>query len=178
MTLKDHRVTPAKPKAVRLLIVASLAALAAACSTTREGAPVSGASSGSPQPVAGLDWFYHPDAGEAKLVYGVETSDDLRLGLTCHKGAGRLEITTNAPHGTREIHLESGGETERFRAEGEASELADGDFLTADAATSTPVFQRFRRVGWLAQWQGSRRETYVPHPASAPDIERFFAFCG
>ena len=78
----------------------------------------------------------------------------------------------------REIYLESGGETERFRAEGEASQLTDGDFLTAETATAIPVFQRFRRVGWLAQWEGQKRETYVPHPAAVPVIERFFAFCG
>jgi hypothetical protein len=178
MTRKDQRVNTANPKPGRLVLIAVLGALAAACSTTRDLAPSPMVSGGSPQPVAGVDWFYHPDGTEAKLVYGVETSDDLRLGLTCQKGAGRLEITTNAPHGVREIHLESGGETERFRAEGEASELADGDFLTAQATTSVPVFQRFRRLGWLAQWQGDRRETYVPHPTAAPDIERFFAFCG
>jgi hypothetical protein len=177
MTCKDPRVNSSQARPARLLIIAALGALGA-CSTTREGGPSPMASSGSPQPVAGVDWFYHPEATEAKLLYGVETSDDLRLGLACQKGAGRLEITTNAPHGVREIHLESGGETERFRAEGEASELTDGDFLTAEAATSTPVFQRFRRVGWLAQWQGDRRESYVPHPSAAPDIERFFAFCG
>jgi hypothetical protein len=178
MTSKDRRVNTANLKGGRLLIVASLGALAAACSTTGDVAPSPMASSGSPQPVAGVDWFYHPEATEAKLLYGVETSDDLRLGLACQKGAGRLEITTNAPHGVREIHLESGGETERFHAQGEASELADGDFLSAEAATSAPVFQRFRRVGWLAQWHGQTRETYVPHPAAAANIERFFAFCG
>lgn len=177
MTVKDRRVKT-RSTAARLLLIVAVAGLATACSTTREAAPVTMASSGSPAPVAGYDWFFHPEATEAKLVYGVETSDDQRLGLTCDKGSGRLEITANAPHGVREIHLESGGETERFRAEGEPSELTDGDFLTAQAATTTPVFLRFRRVGWLAQWEGQKRETYVPHPAASPDIERFFAFCG
>ncbi|HEX8470737.1 MAG TPA: hypothetical protein VF633_06470 [Brevundimonas sp.] len=162
----------------RFLALISLGALATACSTTREADPTPMASGGAPQPIRGYDWFFHPEATEAKLVYGVETSDDLRLGLTCEKGSGRVEITANAPHGVREIYLESGGETERFRAEGEASELADGDFLTAEATTAAPVFQRFRRVGWLAQWNGEKRETYVPHPATAPTIDRFFAFCG
>lgn len=178
MIAEDHRVNATARYTARILFLIGLGALATACSTTRGGVPTSVASSGSPAPVAGYDWFFHPEAAEAKLVYGVETSDDLRLGLTCAKGSGRVEITANAPRGVREIHLESGGETERFRAEGERSELNDGDFLTADAATATPVLQRFRRVGWLAQWQGQKRETYVPHTAAAPDIERFFAFCG
>lgn len=166
------------PTAARLFVILAVGGLAAACSTTREVAPTTVASSGSPVPIQGYDWFFHPEASEAKLVYGVETSDDLRLGLTCVKGTGHVEITTTAPHGVREIHLESGGETERFPAEGEASELSDGDFLTAGAASTIPVFQRFRRIGWLAQWDGEKRETYVPHPAAAPGIERFFAFCG
>ena len=166
------------PPATRLLLVIALGGMAAACSTTRGAAPKTVVSSGSPAPIQGYDWFFHPETTEAKLVYGVEMSDDLRLGLTCEKGTGRVEITTNAPRGVREIHLESGGETERFLAHGEASELNDGDFLTAEAATSIPVFQRFRRVGWLAQWEGEKRETYVPQPAAQSSIERFFAFCG
>ena len=165
-------------KTARLLTILSLGALATACSTTRDGAPAPLASSGSPAPIAGYDWYFHPEATEAKLVYGVENSDDLRLGLTCEKGSGRVEISANAPRGVREIYLESGGETERFPAKGEASQLTDGDFLTAQATTGTPLFQRFRRVGWLAQWEGQTRETYVPHPAAVPVIERFFAFCG
>lgn len=178
MIVKDRCVNTTALNTARLIAVVGLGALATACSTTRDIATASMASSGSPAPVQGYDWFFHPEAAEAKLVYGVATSDDLRLGLTCAKGSGRLEITANASRGVREIYLESGGETERFRAEGEPSELNDGDFLTAEATTTTPVFQRFRRVGWLAQWRGQQRETYVPHPAAAPDIDRFFAFCG
>jgi hypothetical protein len=178
MTAKDRCVNLTALNTARMLVVVGLGALAAACSTAPGTAPAMMASSGSPTPVPGYDWFFHPEPTEAKLVYGVETSDDQRLGLTCEKGSGRVEITTNAPHGVREIHLESGGETERFRAEGEPAELGEGDYLTAEAVTATPVFQRFRRVGWLAQWSGQTRETYVPHAASAPGVERFFAFCG
>lgn len=141
--------------------------------------PAASASTASaPAPIAGYDWFYHADAGEASLAYGLKDSDDLRLGLSCNQGRGELELNATAPTGTREIRLESGGDTETFAAEGEPSELHEGDFLIARSKTDTPVFQRFRRVGWLAQWHGDSRETYVPHAASLPDIERFFAFCG
>ena len=64
------------------------------------------------------------------------------------------------------------------RAEGEPSPLHDALILTASAEVSEPVLQRFRRVGWVALWREGVRETYAPHPASAPNIERFFAFCG
>ena len=176
--IRDRRVNAIALNTARLMVLIGLGALAAACSTTPVATPNPMIASGAPQPTAGYDWFFHPETTEAKLVYGVETSDDLRLGLTCEKGSGRVEITANAPRGVREIYLESGGETERFRAQGEPAELSDGDFLTAEAATAIPLFQRFRRVGWLAHWEGQKRETYVPHPAAAPGIERFFAFCG
>jgi hypothetical protein len=77
-----------------------------------------------------------------------------------------------------EFHIESGGETERFPAEAEPSQVNDGVFLSAEAPADAPVFLRFRRLGWLAMWQDGTRQAYAPHPASAPNIERFFAFCG
>lgn len=150
-----------------------------ACASTEPAAPSAGLTTmAAPAPVAGYDWFYHADAAQASLAYGLKDSDDLRLGLECSRGAGKLELSAVAPTGVREIHLESGGDTERFPATGEPSELHDGDFLTAQSKSNEPVFQRFRRIGWLAQWQGEHRETYVAHAASAPDIERFFVFCG
>ncbi|MGA0544126.1 hypothetical protein ACO2Q1_02505 [Brevundimonas sp. VNH65] len=164
----------------RLAPLAALAAasvLAAACSTTTP-APTPPAASGAPMPVAGLDWHLTVDEPEAKLAYGIAESDELKLGLTCEKGSGRLEINAMRPAGARDLYLESGGETERFSARAEPSELHEGVFLSAQSRTSHPVFQRFRKVGWLADLQGDRRETYAPHAASAPDIERFFAFCG
>lgn len=159
--------------------VVALAALTSACASVNTSTPIeASAASAAPAPVAGYDWHYTPEQGEARLAYGVEESDDLRLGLDCRAGSGRLDLTVLGHTGAREIHLESGGETERYRAEGEPSELHDGDILTATASTREPVMQRFRRVGWIAQWIDGRREVYAPHPASEAGIERFFALCG
>ena len=150
-----------------------------ACASVEPAAPASAlAAASAPAPVAGMDWYYHADSTQASLAYGRKDSDDLRLGLECSRGAGKLELSAVAPTGVREIHLEAGGDTERFAAAGEPSELHDGDFLTASSKANEPVFQRFRRIGWLAQWQGDQRETYVAHAASVPNIERFFVFCG
>lgn len=160
-----------------ILAVAAATAALAACSTTAP-APVATASSGSPMPVAGLDWHLTVDEPEAKLAFGIEESDELKLGLTCERGSGRLEINAMRPVGVRELYLESGGETERFAARAEPSGLHEGVFLSAQARTTHPVFQRFRKVGWLADLHGGQRETYAPHAASAPQIEQFFAFCG
>jgi len=133
----------------------------------------------SPAPVADQDWFYYEDGGEARLVYGLAESDDLRLGLDCRDGSGRLTLSAVAgPDAQPELHLESGGETQRFTARSEPSQLHDGVFLTANAATREPVFQRFRQVSWIALWLDGERQAYAPHPGSASRIERFFSFCG
>jgi hypothetical protein len=160
-----------------VLGIASLV-LAGCASVERPGGVEPAVATAAPVPVAGYDWFYHADSGVASLAYGLKESDEMRLGLECARGDGKLELTATAPTGSRDIRLESGGDTETFAAQGEPSELHDGDFLTAQTKTNLPVFQRFRRIGWIAQWQGERRETYAAHPAAAADIERFFAFCG
>lgn len=164
-----------------LIILTGLTLGAAACATVEMPAePAPGvASLGAPAPVADHDWFYHRDGSEARLVYGLAESDDLRLGLDCSQGTGRLALSAvGGPDAKPEIYIEAGGETERFPAQSEPSELNDGVFLTAEADADAPVFQRFRRVGWLALWLDGERQAYAPQPESAPNIERFFAFCG
>jgi len=164
-----------------LIILTGLTLGVAACATVEAPTePAPGvASSGAPVPVADHDWFYHRDGSEARLVYGLAESDDLRLGLDCSQGSGRLALSAvGGPDAKPEIYVEAGGETERFAARSEPSELHDGVFLTAEANADAPVFQRFRRVGWLALWLDGERQAYAPHPESTPNIERFFAFCG
>jgi hypothetical protein len=135
-------------------------------------------SSGSPAPVAGYDWLLSDDGTEARLAYGQAASDDVQLALSCVPASGRLTLSRSAPDGITEIHLESGGETERFAAASEPSGIHDGAFLTASATTGAPVFQRFRSVGWMAVLEGDHRTPLVAQPASAPDIARFFVLCG
>lgn len=165
-------------RAPALFVLSGLALGAGACATVEPPVqpPVS---SGAPLPVEGHDWMFSADDETARLAYGVPESDDLKLGFDCRRTSGRLEIVTLAEEGAKaEILVESGGETERYAARSEPSQLDDGVILTADASTAEPVFQRFRRVGWMALWRGDERETYAPHPPSLPHIERFFAFCG
>ena len=168
-------------RAATLTLLTGLALAATACATVETPAapaPVV-ASAGAPAPVADHDWFYHRDGDAARLVYGLAESDDLRLGLDCSEGSGQLALSAvGGPDAKPEILVEAGGETQRFAAQSEPSQLHDGVFLTADAKADTPVFQRFRRIGWLALWVDGERQAYAPHPESAPNIERFFTFCG
>ena len=164
-----------------LLSLTALSLILVACSTVGpEPSSVADlVSSGAPEPIEGYDWFLSADEGEAKLAYGVESSDDLKLGLECTRGTGQLSLTASVDDGaTPEIHIESGGDTERYPARAEPAVVHDGLVLTASAPTTAPVFQRFRRVHWLALWQGDDRQTYVPHAESTGRIEQFFAFCG
>jgi hypothetical protein len=168
-------------RAPALIVLAGLCLGMSACATTpmTSDTPDAPVAAGGPAPVEGRDWFYQSDDQDARLVYGQAETDDVQLGLGCRRASGRLELSAVAERtAAPELYLESGGETERYPARSEPSELHDGVILTAEAATDGPVFQRFRRVGWIALWQDGERYAYAPHPGSAPGIERFFAFCG
>src|SRR5690606_32442289 len=136
----------------RMAAVLGLSLLAAACASDGgDQRATPGASPGAPTPVEGYDWFFHEGDGGLSLAYGVADSDDVRLSLDCRVGAGQVALT--APVQTdavRELHLESGGETERLPALAEPSLLHDGVYLTAETASTMPVLQRFRQVGWMA----------------------------
>ena len=163
-----------------LLALVAMTTLASACSTmVPDSSPDGLASSGAPLPIESYDWFFMADGTDAKLAYGLENSDDLRLGLECVQNSRSLNLTASADDGAApEIHIESGGDTERYPASAEPAVVHDGLVLTAQARADAPVFQRYRRVGWLAVWHGGDRQTYVPQVGSVDRIERFFAFCG
>ena len=136
-------------------------------------------SSSAPAPIAGYDWFLHQDGQAARLVFGLEESDDLKLALDCERGQGRLALSALAPKGAKpELHLEAGGETERFSAVAEPSQLDDGLFLSAAAETRHPVFKRFGQLGWMALWRGDQRQMMAGHPGADERVRRFLAFCG
>lgn len=165
---------------MRRLAASALAVLAlsvAACATAPTSDPVP--NDGAPTPVPGYDWFLHQDGDQARLVYGLPESDDLRLALDCDRAAGRLELSALAPKGAKaELLLESGGETERFAASAEPSQIDDGLFLTASASPRSPVFQSFARLGWMASWRNGQRQTMVGHAGAAERARRFLDFCG
>lgn len=165
------------PAAIVFLSILGLTATG--CSTVGPAAPTvsAPATAAMPRPVAGYDWFYHADTAEAQLVFGLEASDDVQMGLSCAAGTGKLDIfaIADAP---RDIHLESGGDTERFKASAEPSELHDGSTLIAEAKADLPVFLRFRRLGWMASLHDGRRDMFVAHPTTMANVERFFDFCG
>ncbi|WP_339931877.1 hypothetical protein [uncultured Brevundimonas sp.] len=161
------------------LLLSGLALGAAACAPVAVPAPTLLAPAYPTAPVANYDWYLHADGDEASLAYGLRDSDDLRLGLDCRRGSGRLALSAVGETGAApEISLESGGEAARYSATTEASELVDGVVLSAAAPAAAPVFQRFQAVGWLAHRQADDIHAYVAHPGSTARIARFFAFCG
>ncbi|MFN3352718.1 MAG: hypothetical protein ACK4Z5_03830 [Brevundimonas sp.] len=155
--------------------ILGMAALAA-CAAAPEPANL-GTGGAAPLPTPGKDWFFHADAGGAMLAYGVEASDDLSLRFDCAPGSGRTQLLQPAPAPAGEILIEAGGETDRWPAAAEPSELDDGVNLIAEAETSRPVFQRFRRLGWLAIFTDGDRRTLVAQPGSADRIDRYFKAC-
>jgi hypothetical protein len=162
-----------------LLLLGGLALTTAACAPVSGTVPTLSAAGYTTTPVADYDWFLHLDGDDARLAYGLRDSDDLRLGLDCGRGTGRVALSALGETGARpEISLESGGEAALYPATAEASELLDGVVLSATAPAAAPVFQRFQAVGWLAQRQADDIHAYVAHPGSTAGIARFFAFCG
>ncbi len=162
-----------------LILLTGLALGAAACATV-EPAPVAPPPTvAAPAPIENHDWFFEIEEGHAGLAYGLDESDDVWLSLSCRHGSSRLELIR--PVGNDHpltISVESGGETETYRATSEPSELHDGVYLTAAASARDPVFQRFRQTGWMTVLGPEHRDAMVPQPASAAHIEQFFAFCG
>jgi len=162
-------------------LVPSLLALSAlAACATHAPAPTENleAAGPAPAPMPGYDWFLNRDGQEAILAYGVANSDEVKLHLRCQAGSGALELTAASEKPGREIHLESGGDTERYPAASEPAGVHDGELLTAQAKTKDPVFQRFRRLGWIAAWSDEERHIYAAHPAAKAGIEQFFTVCG
>ena len=167
-----------------LFVLSALTVGAAGCATVDAPAPApvpteARSAGGAPSPVEGYDWFFNSEGDEASLAYGLDESDDVWLGISCRRGAGRLDLQrpAAADH-PRVIVLESGGETQVYPARSEPSELHEGVFLISEASISDPVFQRFHSTGWLALHGEGDRSAMVPHPGSVERIERFFAFCG
>ncbi|GAW40594.1 hypothetical protein SH203_00993 [Brevundimonas sp. SH203] len=162
-------------------LIPSLMALSAlAACATHSPAPSAEmtTAAGAPAAAAGLDWFMNRDGQEASLAYGVANSDEMKLSLLCRAGSGALEITAASEKPARQIHLESGGDTERYAATSEPAVVHEGELLTARAKASDPVFLRFRRLGWIAAWADDERQFYVAHPAAKAGVEQFFAVCG
>ncbi|OMG59645.1 MULTISPECIES: hypothetical protein [Brevundimonas] len=134
---------------------------------------------GAPLPVAGYDWFLNEDPDEPRLSYGLAQSDDVPLSLMCAPGSGKIGLSLAADQAPnrRAITLESGGDTETFPARVEAADMHDGVHLVATAPASHPVFLRFRRVGWLAVWNGDQRAMMAAQPGSEGRAARFLALC-
>ena len=133
----------------------------------------------APQPIADHDWAFYIEDDQASLAYGRAESDDVWLSLACERGSGRLALFRPADaDGQPVIYLESGGETERLTGKIEPSELFEHGEVVAETLTTPPVFQRFRRLGWLGLHDAEGRVLMVAHPASTDGIERFFAHCG
>lgn len=133
------------------------------------------------EPVAnpGHDWILDLEDDRARLAYGRLRTDDVLLSIECQRGSSALELTAGpglSPHPG--ILLESGGETETLTASLEEDPLHDRPLLKTTAEARTPVFLRFRRLGWLAVWDGDRRSLYAAHPGSGPKVQRFFDLCG
>jgi hypothetical protein len=167
--------------ATTLFLAAGAVALSVAgCASVKPDAAPAEITASGPAPVSGYDWFFNEDdhTREVSLSYGVAESDQVVLGLHCTRGDGESTLVRSVPNGwPARILLESGGDTETYAAQAEEDPVQDGQFLTAKAKTSDPVFKRFRRLGWLAVLDDQNRTMMAPHAGSATRVEAYFAAC-
>ena len=157
--------------------VFALSALAACATPGRSPVVTPMAAAGAPAPTPNYDWHFDQEPQEASLAYGVANSDEVKLQLRCETGSGALDLAAMLEKPSRQLLLESGGDTEHYPAASEDAGITEGHYAQANAKTKDPVFQRFRRLGWIAVWEGDTRRTYTAHPESRADIERFFVAC-
>jgi hypothetical protein len=156
----------------------ALSALAA-CATPHPGAaPRLTSEAAGPALVSDLDWHLHQEPPENSLTYGLADSDEVKLKLFCRTASGVLDLAAVLDKPTSRLRLESGGDMETYAAMSEPAGIIPGHYAEAQAKAKDPVFQRFRRLGWIAVWEGDERRTYAAHPSSRTGIERFFAACG
>lgn len=156
----------------------ALSALAACATSGGRSSPSPAPDAGAPTPVANYDWHLNLEPQEADLAYGVANSDEVKLQIRCSTGSGALDLAAVLEKPARRLRLESGGETQDYSAVSEEAGITDGHYVQASAGAKDPVFQRFRRLGWIAVWDSDGRRTYAAHPQSMADVDRFFVACG
>lgn len=161
----------------RLTPLLALSALAACATHGVAPVPAPTADAGAPRPLLNYDWHLSLEAEEAALAYGVANSDEVKLQIRCSSGSGALDLAAVLEKPARRLRLESGGDTQDYSAVSEEAGITDGHYVQASAGAKDPVFQRFRRLGWIAVWDGDGRRTYAAHPQSMADVDRFFVAC-
>ena len=162
----------------------SFAALAAltltlagcAASGPRDAAPLSGVA--KPAPIVGLDWMLTTETDSAWLAYGTPESDDLQLGLRCHRGDDEIEVTHVAERGARgRISVFTDREHVVWPAQVEDEPMSGGKLLTARVRKNDPGIQGLRRNGWLAVEMHGETVGMAPQPG-ATAVPEFFNWCG
>lgn len=164
-----------------VLLLAMVALTAGACATApaERAVPTAATPPSAPAPVAGYDWIFGQEGSQARLLFGLEASDDVWIAMDCERASRTLNLSVASPSAGREVILMAGGVTGRFPAKATPAEIDSGFFLEAEAPTSAPVLLAFRREGWMQlDIGGPHGAPMVPHPAARSGIERFFAHCG
>lgn len=130
-----------------------------------------------PGAVPGLAWSYYETEGEgAKLAYGVPSSDNVVLMLSCQPRSGEVLVSTTRSSASTQIRLASAGESGQFSGAADPTGLG-GVFVEAAAPADHPALARFARTGELSLQEAGRSARLPVRAAERGRIRDFFAAC-
>lgn len=155
-----------------------------------------------------VTWTFHDDERGASLVYGVPDSDDMRLGLSCERGSGRLTVTFPVERRLAvgfgedgeafdalgrpqpwpaEVGIEAGDAGQAFDGGLRDYELNEGSMAEAEAPTAdvrailTSAGAARTALSFYVASQDLAEplhETVTPPPVPEADLDALLAVCG
>ena len=173
-----HAAADRRTSAAVVAAGAALSALAAVLAGCMERpAPVAAGPTLEP----GYGLYFSLDGDRAKLAYGQANSDDIALMLECERGSRTVEITDVAPAKSREsqpmLILASGKMISPLPARTQANEEGEGVLAMAQAPTSLPALDGFRRTGSISVRYAGRQHGLSATARERAQVARFFTVC-
>lgn len=167
-----------------LPILTAVAGALAACSLPRQSAPEI-ARPDAPEVAiaprqAGPVWIFADDASTPRLMFGTANSDDVRLSLTCVRGApprvliSRLVESAPVPP---VLTLRSGQTRGSWLGRAEPSQLGAGAIVVVETTATDPLLTSFRSEGRLAIETGAGAVSISPTAQERETVARFFERC-
>jgi hypothetical protein len=121
-------------------------------------------------PIVPMGWHLSYEGTLAKLAYGVESSDQLALMMTCEQGQSRATVYGDVqPVGPRLIRTST-----RAAIDPLSGDLSDETRISV----RDPALQRFLHTGKLPVEADAGSLELPANPAERRLVGEFFAYCG
>ena len=122
-------------------------------------------------------WMLSEDGAEQFLAFAVPETDDVRLLMSCAKGARSVRLWRTTWEGDTPDFIFSSGTAEGTFSGVEIPEGMEPQLESA-ALTSEPVLVAFRTTGQLLMTAGGEARDVSAAPGALPLVNAFFEHCG